>query len=236
MELGRDDVQGVNVRMHGEALVPCGWGRVGTREWWGWALGSGRGLGEACGALKGRGPRCEQQGPILGATERTPLPCLPSSSHRDGSPRPAGRQHLPRVSCPGGAVPSPSLSPGNGGISGNRSQTGNFCVPGPPSEPFATHGLASAAGWGAQGRPHLPWQPWVSHAFKGGASTARLQALPVLRLSPGAERQHRPARSAAFGPCRQALGGAWAPRPGCRRGWDYSPGAQSSVVRGLPAA
>lgn len=176
MELGRDDVQGVNVRMHGEALVPCGWGRVGTREWWGWALGSGRGLGEACGALKGRGPRCEQQGPILGATERTPLPCLPSSSHRDGSPRPAGRQHLPRVSCPGGAVPSPSLSPGNGGISGNRSQTGNFCVLGPPSDPFATHGLASAAGWGAQGQPHLPWQPWVSHAFKGGASTARLQA------------------------------------------------------------
>lgn len=74
MELGQDDVQGVNVRMRGEALVPCGWGRVGTRGWWGWALGSGRGLGEARGALRGRGPRCEQQGAIPGATERTPFP------------------------------------------------------------------------------------------------------------------------------------------------------------------
>lgn len=48
---------------------------------------------------------------------------------------PAGRQHLPRVSHPGGAVPSPSLSPVDSGVSGNCSQTGNSCVLGPCSDP-----------------------------------------------------------------------------------------------------
>lgn len=81
-------------------------------------------------------------------------------------------------------MPSPSLSPGDGGISGNRSQTGNSCVSGPRSDPLAAHRLASAAGSGAQGCPHLPWQPWVSHAFKGGASTARLQAAPCPAAEP----------------------------------------------------
>ena len=76
------------------------------------------------------------------------------------------------------------LSPGDGGVSGNRSRTGTSCVSGPRSDPLAAHGLASAAGWGAQGHPHLPWQPWVSHAFKGGASTARLQVAPCPAAEP----------------------------------------------------
>lgn len=88
LELDQDDVQGVNVRMSGEALfhvVRAGWAPGSGGEW---GLGNGCGLGEAHGVLKGRGPRCGQQGAILRGSGEDP-------------PFPASRPHLIGTTHPG---------------------------------------------------------------------------------------------------------------------------------------
>lgn len=119
----------------------------------------------------------------------------------------------------------------------NRSQTGNFCVLGPPltlCHPRACFccGVGcsgSAACPGSLGEPCFQGRGLHSKASSG--------TTPVLRLGPGPRRQHllTPCSLSCFRAMQTGSGSAWAPRPGCGTGWDYSPGAQSSVVRGLPA-